>query len=123
MDDSVLQQFQSTFLLSGEIHDTKTPHPHYSLYKPKREGYGSQEARRKTFLEKQKSRRRDFADMARKIADGCEVSGEESEDEMEEGCKDEVDGTKVGVSSTLIWELKDDLSRNRLCYTWPHMHV
>lgn len=96
MDDSVLEQFQSTFLVSGDVHDTCKPHPHYTLYKAKREGYGSQEARRKAFMEEQKSRRRDFADMARKIADGCEVSGEESEGEMEEEeGVDEVDGKKV----------------------------
>lgn len=95
MDDSVLEQFQSTFLLSGEVHDTFTPHPHYTLYKAKKEGYGSQETRRRAFMDEQKSRRRDFADMARKIADGCEVSGEENEEEMEEGNVDEVDGKKV----------------------------
>lgn len=95
MDDSVLAQFQSTFLVSGEVNDPHKAHPHHSLYKFKKEGYGSQEARRHQFMSAQQSRRRDFADLARRIADGGEVSGE-SDGEMEEGgeadVSDEVDG-------------------------------
>ncbi len=93
MDDSVLEQFQSTFLVSGDVHDTAKAHPHYGLYKAKREGYGSQDARRRKFMEEQKSRRRNFADMARKIADGSDMSEEDNEEEMEDGGEmDEVDG-------------------------------
>ena len=93
MDDSVLAQFQSTFLVSGEVNDPYKAHPHHhSLYKFKKEGYGSQEARRHQFMAAQQSRRRDFADLARRIAEGGEVS-EESGGEMEEGeAVDEVDG-------------------------------
>ena len=47
-------------------------------------------------MEEQKSRRRDFTDMARKIADGSEMSEDDSEEEMEEGGGvDEVDGKEV----------------------------
>ena len=96
MDDAILAQFQSTFLLSGEVHDPSTPHPHYSLYKQKRDGYASQEARRKKFLEEQQSKRRDFTDHARKIAVG-EIE-EDSDGEMEEGAFDEVDSSDKDAS-------------------------
>ena len=90
MDDSLLAQFQSSFLAEkGEVNDTRAPHPHYALYKSKGEGYASQEARRKKFLAEQQKRRRDFADLARRIADGSEIS-DESDGEMDEGV-DEVD--------------------------------
>lgn len=93
MDDSILAQFQSTFLIGGKVTDPHTHHPHYSLYKSKKEGYGSQETRRKKFLDDQRSRRRDFADHARKLAEGEEVDvSDDSDAEMEEGDGvDEVD--------------------------------
>ena len=95
MDDSILAQFQSTFLVSGLVNDAhKAPHPHYALYKSKKD-YGSQEVRRERFLEEQRSRRRDFADLARKIAEGGEIT-DDSDGEMEEGSIDEVDAKKVG---------------------------
>ena len=92
MDDSVLAQFQSTFLIGGEVHENARPlHPHYTLYKAKGEAYGNQEARRRLFLEEQQKRRRNYADHARRIAEG-EISEEESDDGgMEEGGFDEVD--------------------------------
>ena len=94
MDDSVLAKLQSTFLVGGDVHDTHTPHPHYALYKQRREGYGNQETRRKKSLEIQRSRRRDFVDYARRIVEGevWEESGEGGE--MEEGGYDEVDTTE-----------------------------
>lgn len=100
MDDTVLAQFQSTFLLGGEVNDPHTAHPHYSLYKAKKEGYGSQEARRKRFLEEQKTRRRNFADHARKIAEGDELSDDSDGEMDEDGGMDEVD--KAGDDSKLV---------------------
>lgn len=102
MDDSVLAQFQSTFLLSGQVNDPHTAHPHYALYKAKKDGYGSQEARRKRFLEEQKTRRRNFADHARKIAEGGELS-DDSDGEMDEGVSmDEVDKASKLVGSAVV---------------------
>ena len=95
MDDSLLAVFQGAFSVSGEINDTYAPHPHYNLYKQKREGYGDQESRRRTILEEQKARRRDFSDYVRKVVDGEML--DEDEDEMEEGGGiDEVDSMEVG---------------------------
>lgn len=95
MDDSLAAALQSTFLLGGEVTDTHRPHPHYSLYKSKGEGYATQEARRKKFLEDQQKRRRDFADHARRIAQGDELSDLSDDGEMEEGGGvDEVDADK-----------------------------
>jgi len=91
MDDAVLAQFQSTFLIGGDVQDPRVHnHPHYALYKPKKEGYANQESRRKKFLEEQKTRRRDFADHARRIAEGDEIT-DESDEEMEGEGVDEVD--------------------------------
>jgi len=84
--ESVLELFQSKVLVSGEALDTVSPHPRYAFYKAKREGYGSQEERRKDFIEKQKTRKKNFADLARKLADGSEMSEEdESDEDMDEG--------------------------------------
>ena len=93
MDDSLLAEFQSALFVSSEVLDTRTPHPHYTLYKQRREGYGDQEVRRRKLLEEQKTRRRDFADHARKIVEGkgWEEEEESGGDRMEEGGFDEVD--------------------------------
>lgn len=107
MDDAILAQFQSSFLVEkGEVNDTRAPHPHYShhsLYKSKGDGYASQEGRRRKFLEDQQKRRRNFADLARKIADGSELS-DESDGEMDEGA-DEVDAAAKSVSMR-VWGLQ-----------------
>lgn len=89
MDDGLLAEFQSTFLIGGDVLAAHGPLPHHSLYKQKGDGFGSQEARRKKFLEEQKIRRRNYADYARRVVEG-DLS-EEEDDEMEEGAFDEVD--------------------------------
>ena len=89
MDDSVLAKFQSTL---GEFHASAKPlHYHSALYKSRGEGYASQESRRKLFLQEQQNRRRNYADHARRIAEGGDISEEEGDGEMEEGGFDEVD--------------------------------
>lgn len=118
MDDSVLELFQSKFLVTGEVHDPVIPHPHYTLYKAKREGYGSQETRRKEFMEQQKARRRNFADLARKLADGSDVSEDDSGEEMEEGGGvDEVDGKGVSADTCLVlqyqWVYENSLTSDK----------
>ena len=95
MDESLLEQFQSSIGVSRDVNDTSAPHPYYALYKARREGYGSQEARRRTFMEDQKARRRNLADMARKIADGSDLSEEESEGEVDQNNMEVVDEKKV----------------------------
>ena len=90
MDDSLLAEFQSTFLIGGDIVTAHGPLPHHTLYKQKGGGFGSQELRRKKYLEEQKLRRRNYADYARRMMEG-ELSGGEEEDEMEEGAFDEID--------------------------------
>ena len=89
MDDSLLAELQS-FSVGTVINDTKAPHPHYALYKQKREGYGDQEARRKKLLREQKLRREDYADYVRRIVNK-EAWEEMEEEEEEEGGFDEVD--------------------------------
>ena len=97
MDDSLLAEFQSTFMIGGDVvTNTHGPHPHYALYKQRGAGgaFGNQEERRKKFLKEQKARRRNYADYARRVVEG-DLSGEE-DDEMEEGAYDEVDkGTQA----------------------------
>ncbi len=98
MDDSLLAEFQSTFSVSDNFLDKWSPHPHPSLYKQKREGYGSQGARRTKLLEEQKTRRRNYADYARRVVAG-ETWEEDGEDMEEEGL-DEVDaGNQVDLSN------------------------
>ena len=99
MDDSLLAEFQSTFMIGGDVlTNTHGPHPHYTLYKQRGAdgGFGSQEQRRKKSLEEQKARRRNYADYARRIVEG-DLSVVE-DDEMEEGAFDEVDkGTRASA--------------------------
>ena len=104
MDDEILAQFQSSFLSEkGEVNDTRAPHPHYTLYKSKGEGYGSQEVRRKRFLEEQQKRRRDYADHARRLAEGSELS-DESDGEMDQGAGvDEVDMAGKGQKENKVF--------------------
>lgn len=93
MDDSLLAEFQSTFLIGGEVSDSRGPHPHYSHYKSKKQSYGDPEARRKKFLAEQQNKRRDFADHARRLAEGEELLVE-TDEEMDEGEEmDEVDSS------------------------------
>ena len=97
MDDSLLAEFQSTFMIGGDVvTNTHGPHPHYALYKQRGAGgtFGNQEERRKKFLAEQKARRRNYADYARRVVEG-DLSCEE-DDEMEEGAFDEADeGTQA----------------------------
>ena len=100
MDDTLLAEFQSTFMIGGDVvTNTHGPHPHYMLYKQRGAGgaFGNQEERRKKFLEEQKARRRNYADYARQVVEG-DLSSEE-EDEMEEGTYDEVDKGTPKVTS------------------------
>lgn len=110
MDDSLLAEFQSAFSVSCEVNDTHAPHPHYALYKQKREGYGDQESRRKRLLADQRSRRNDLADYARRFAEG--ELWEEEMDDKDEGSEgfDEVDteqtageAMQVRESSGRLW--------------------
>ena len=99
MDDSLLAEFQSTFMIGGDVvTNTHGPHPHYTLYKQRGAGgtFGNQEERRKKFLEEQKARRKNYADYARRVVEG-NLSDEE-DDEMEEGAFDEVDEGTQAVS-------------------------
>ena len=88
MDDALLAEFQSTFLIGGDVVTAHGPIPHRSLYKQRGDGFGSQEARRKKFLEEQKVRRRNYADYARRVVEGDLL---EEDDEMEEGAFDDID--------------------------------
>ena len=78
--DQLLAEFQGSFSVAVDPNDPTKPHPRFSQYKFKREGYADQETRRKRMLDEQRTRRRDFSDYARKI-----IEGETSDDEMEEG--------------------------------------
>lgn len=91
MDDALLAEFHAVFSVSGEANDPRAPHPHYTLYKQRREGYGDQAERRRQLLEKQRLRRRDFADYARRIAEGETWEEEEKEEEGD----DEVDAVTL----------------------------
>ena len=79
--DSLLQGFQNGCSVSFDVNDPIKPHPRFSEFKFKREGYGDQESRRRKLMEEQKSRRREYMDYARMITEGQVYS---DEDNMEE---------------------------------------
>ena len=93
------------------------PLPHRSLYKQRGDGFGSQEARRKKFLEEQKVRRRNYADYARRVVEG-DLSAEE-DDEMEEGAFDEVDqgAHKKDTKQQVKTSEKGVVRKKRTCYS------
>lgn len=82
--EDLLRGFQGTFSVTLDINDTSKPHPRFSDFKFKREGYGDQEFRRQKVMEDQKSRRRDYLDYARRVVEG-EVFSDEEDNNMEEG--------------------------------------
>lgn len=82
MMDDLLKGFQSSFSVTLDVNDTSKPHPRFSEFKFKRDGYGDQEFRRRKVMDEQKSRRRDYADYARRVVEGELFSDEET---MEEG--------------------------------------
>lgn len=95
MDDSLLAEFHAVFSITGDVNAPNRPHPNYcSLYKQKRAGFGEQEARRRRMLEQQRTRRKDYIDYVRKIA-----NGEEWEEEMDEEVMDENQGGRDEVDS------------------------
>lgn len=82
MDDLVLQ-LAGSFHCASSPFSTSAPHPRLESYKQKGEGFGDQDRRRRNAIELQKKRRRDYIDLARRIADGEEVSESEDEEERE----------------------------------------
>ena len=89
--------FQGAFSVAVDPYDPSRPHPRFSQYKVKREGYGDQEARRKKALEEQCLRRKDFCDLSRRIVEGDLIS----DDEMEEGGIIYISVSKYGIN--IIW--------------------
>ena len=100
MDDSLLVSFS----VGTVINDTKAPHPHYVLYKQKREGYGDQETRRKKLLREQKLRREDYADYVRRIVNKEAWEEMEEEGEEERGF-DEVDKSDLKEDGSQVCEI------------------
>lgn len=93
MTDELLLQLKGTLCVTEEKNDTSTTHPRFCQYKYRGEADGCQEARRKRLLEEQKSRRENFVDYARRIAEGEDQNGNEAVDEMggDEACTDAVE--------------------------------
>ena len=79
--DELVAGLQGSFLTSN-IYDPSRPHPRLFQFKEKRLGYGDQESRRAKVLEEQKSRRRDQANYARRIALG---DMDDEEEDMDDG--------------------------------------
>lgn len=79
--DELSKQFYGSFAVAEDPNDPARPHPRFSQYKLKQEGYGDQDARRKRMLEEQKDRRRDAIDFIRKIAEDQLREDDEMEEE------------------------------------------
>ena len=113
--DELVAGLQGAFLTTN-VYDPSRPHPRLSQFKEKRLGYGDQESRRKKLLEEQKSRRRDQANYARRIA----LGDLDDEEEMDEGTgHDEFDGDD-SESNTESKKRKKNPYRNQLMLSeWP----
>lgn len=81
--DDILSSFQGAFSVATNPLDPSGPYPRLTQYKFKREGFADQEARRKKALQEQCLKRKNFADLSRRIVEGDLLS----DDEMEEGGK------------------------------------
>ena len=82
--DELSKQFYGSFAVAEDPNDPARPHPRFSQYKLKQEGYGDQDARRKRMLEEQKDRRRDAIDFIRKIAEDQLWEDDDMEEEGRE---------------------------------------
>lgn len=94
--DDLVQQLAGSFHCAASPLSTSAPHPRLESYKQKGEGFGDQDGRRRKAIELQKKRRRDYVDLARRIAEGEEVSESEGEegDSMESSEKGGKEGQK-----------------------------
>ena len=111
MAEELLLQFQGAFAVSEEPNDTSAPHPRFSQYKQKRAGYADQAVRRARILEEQKCRRRDFAFLVRKIAEG-DFSEEDGKKERERNGEGEgEEGMEINSSRS---KRKERRFRNQL---------
>ena len=82
--EELSKQFYGSFAVAEDPNDPARPHPRFSQYKLKQEGYGDQDVRRKRMLEEQKDRRRDAIDFVRKIAEDQLWDDDDMEEEGRE---------------------------------------
>jgi snurportin-1 len=112
--EDLLAGFEGTLSVATDVYDVSRPHPRFSQYKIKREGYGDQEARRMKALEDQGKRRKDFFDHSRRIVEGHPVS----EDEMDEGGGyDEVD-SQMDVGSHHVKKYRPPYRNQLMLSEW-----
>lgn len=115
MTEELLVQLKGSLCVTEEKNDTTAPHPRFCQYKYRGESEGCQEARRKRLLEEQKSRRTNYVDYARRIAEGEELSSDEASDEMKDD--DEVpaqEGKAEGAKKTAKKKTRGNPYRKQL---------
>ncbi|KAM6937084.1 snurportin-1 [Xenentodon cancila] len=93
--DDLTQALSTSFAVSKEPNSTAAPHPRLAQYKSKYSVL-EQSERRRRFLELQKSKRLNYVNHARRLADGdwtgADSDGEEDMEKQEEGQREQ-DGT------------------------------
>ncbi|XP_053283836.1 snurportin-1 isoform X1 [Pleuronectes platessa] len=86
--DDLTKALSASFAVSKEINSTAAPHPRLAQYKSKHSVL-EQSERRRRFLELQKSKRLNYVNHARRLADGdwtgADSDGEEDMEKLEEG--------------------------------------
>ncbi|XP_004712107.1 snurportin-1 [Echinops telfairi] len=92
--EELSQALASSFSVSQDLNSTAAPHPRLSQYKSKCSSF-EQGERRRRLLELQKSKRLDFVNHARRLAED-DWAGMESEEEEEEKKDDEEMDVDIG---------------------------
>ena len=85
--DALTSQIGGSFRIASSPFSTSGQHPRLADYKAKGDGFGDLGRRRLKAIEAQKKRRRDYMDLARRIAEGDPVS--ESDDDNEDAAMDD----------------------------------
>jgi len=92
MDELILKLGGDQLAVSQEPNTTIAPHPRYSQFKQKSEGFGDQAHRRRQLLKLQQEKRQKTFFQARGIVEG-EIF--EDDDDMDGGDEDEIDAGKT----------------------------
>lgn len=97
--DELSQALSASFSVSQEPNSTSAPHPRLAQYKSKYSVL-EQSERRRRFLELQKSKRLNYVNHARRLADG-DWTGADSDEEQGEEVEAEEEGMEIGEKKKL----------------------
>ncbi|KAK1116373.1 snurportin-1-like [Acipenser oxyrinchus oxyrinchus] len=115
--DELSQALSASFSVSQEPNSTSAPHPRLAQYKSKYSVL-EQSERRRRFLELQKSKRLNYVNHARRLADGDWTEADSDEEQGEE-VEAEEEGMEIGEKKKLPKHYANQVSLKILSPTLP----